>query len=243
MQLNMTDEEKRRVKKLLIIGAIVIIGLLLANFILGLINEDFQLAKVDEDKDFVYQDVTSQVGTSGVYSTQPVINLNSDDANKLNEQFKEDYQKYSKTGLDQYTYYYDVSEEYLSIAIVHNSIASDVPVTDIKTYVLELYNGTLVDDDTLLENFDITEDDLDTAFDDALSDIYNDEVRASIISSNTCNYNCFLERRLTGYKNIDYQLYVKNNQLAFYRPYNVFSSDEKETNYFLNSSEDFLFEL
>lgn len=216
----MEEEKQQKIIKWFIVGIVIIAVLLLASFILTSKNN-----KKNKISDYVSEQATYKATNTGLTSTLPALTLDSEDAKKINAKIKEEYTATIQKKNTQFTYQASLNKKYISLAIMVNKVENKgYPYTTIKTYNFDKKTGALVDDETLLNEFQTSIDKIAASFENEMKTMYEEEVEGTYLNESECNYDCFLQaRNVTNYQD-DIHLYVRNNQLVYYRPFIIFSS-------------------
>ena len=120
--------------------------------------------KVDSSKDIVYtgDEYTLSQSPYTYHYKYPVININSDDVKKVNEEIKKDYGFNRSEIDDDFGYFYECEVMDYSY-YVNDNILSVVPIkggnesTFSKSYNIDLKTGKLIDNATLLDGVNLDE--------------------------------------------------------------------------------------
>lgn len=241
----MIDEEKRKRLVNAGIAAVVIIFLLIFvnTFFFSGKKESKENKRIPKE-DYVYTTTSKEVGSSGVSSTLPIVNLNGSDALQVNEILETAYEEALKEKYAQFTYEYQTSGDYLSLVTMTHRVAENNPYprTTIETYTFNIKTTALLSDEELLSTFGYTWEDIRESFSKNLNTYYKEGVEQGFVLGTECDFACFLERREIDDYIEDAHLFVKNKQLMYYRPFVVYTVMGEE-NYYEKIGEDFLFEI
>lgn len=137
----------------------------------------------------------------------PVVNLKGKDIEKINEEIMKNY--YDVGYLDEYYYQYEYSvyEDILSLKID----ITDIDGTEYGTSTIYVYNintkdGTLLNNQDLLDHFEITGNIIDKKVEEKFKDFYQqDELK------DTTDYNDYLVS--LGYDKTKNKLFIRDNTL------------------------------
>ncbi len=180
--------------------------------------------------------------SSDLTSRCPDINLDGEDVDRINKMFKIQYDEVISKDNENFDFDYTVNNDYLSLVTFYIYIDKDTsyPKLLINTYNFDLEDNSLVSDKELLENFSYTYDDISNSFERTIKKYYQQELESMYFTEEECDYNCFLNlREISNYRD-NIKLFVKDNELVFYRSFNVYSEFLEDQFY---RNEDFLFEI
>ena len=122
------------------------------------------LEKIDSSKEIVYtgDEYTLNDGSQTNHYKYPVININSDDVKKVNEEIKKDYGFNRSEIDDEFAYFYEceiidysyfVNDNNLSVVLIKGGNDS----TFSKSYNIDLKTGKSVENTTLLKDINLDE--------------------------------------------------------------------------------------
>lgn len=234
--MELEEEKKRKLIKWFIIGIVIIIVLWL---IITFWPSENQKTALD---DYIHKTATYKASGSGLTSTLISINLDSEDASTINQEIETKYNTAIQNRYQQFTYTASLNKNYLSVALITNKInsATGHAYSDIDTYTFDLDSEKLVTDDELLQTFSTSWEAIASSFEQEMQNFYQEELKSMYFLESDCNYQCFLNsREVTSYED-NLHLFVVNDQLMYYRPFNIFSRWNEEDFY---RYEDFLFEI
>lgn len=233
--MELEEEKKRKLIKWLIIGIVIIL-------ILWLIITFWPSGDQNALDDYINATATYEAPGSGLTSTLFSINLDSEDASTINQEIENKYNTAIQNRYQQFTYEASLNKDYLSVALITNQInaSTGYAYSTIDTYTFDLDSESLVTDDELLQTFSTSWEEIASSFEQEMQNFYQEELKSMYFLESDCNYQCFLNNReITSYQD-NLHLFVLNDQLMYYRPFNIFSRWNEEDFY---RYEDFLFEI
>ena len=137
----------------------------------------------------------------------PVVNLKGKDIEKINEEIMRNY--YDIGYLDKYDYRYEYSvyEDILSLRIdITNIDGSEYGTSTIYVYNINTKDGTLLNNQDLLDHFEITGNIIDKKVEERFKNFYQqDELKE------TTDYNDYLAS--LGYDKTKNKLFIRDNTL------------------------------
>lgn len=231
------EAEKIKIRKIIIMGFIVIAVLL---FIVGLIK----IVKKDKVKttNFIKQSTSYTIPGTKVSSYLPTITIDSVDTEEVNKEIKKTYEEVITSNKASFNYQYSINSNYFSlvtIAMVTDK-ETDYTYPIFKTYNFSLSTNRLVSDEELLKKFNKTSSSVATTLERQMKKYYQGELDKYYLDKDECDYNCFLERRNINSYDEDNYLYVENNKLKFFHSFMIFSNIGEEEFY---KNEKFLYEV
>ena len=231
------EAEKIKIRKIIIMGFIVIAVLL---FIVGLIK----IVKKDKVKttNFIKQSTSYTIPGTKISSYLPTITIDSVDTEEVNKEIKKTYEEVITSNKASFNYQYSINSNYFSlvtIAMVTDK-ETDYTYPIFKTYNFSLSTNRLVSDEELLKKFNKTSSSVATTLERQMKKYYQGELDKYYLDKDECDYNCFLERRNINSYDEDNYLYVENNKLKFFHSFMIFSNIGEEEFY---KNEKFLYEV
>lgn len=231
------EAEKIKIRKIIIMGFIVIAVLL---FIVGLIK----IVKKDKVKttNFIKQSASYTIPGTKISSYLPTITIDSVDTEEVNKEIKKTYEEVITSNKASFNYQYSINSNYFSlvtIAMVTDK-ETDYTYPIFKTYNFSLSTNRLVSDEELLKKFNKTSSSVATTLERQMKKYYQGELDKYYLDKDECDYNCFLERRNINSYDEDNYLYVENNKLKFFHSFMIFSNIGEEEFY---KNEKFLYEV
>lgn len=203
-------ENKKKVIILLILLVILIVVLILSSSRSKDNNNDKN--KVFKDSNYVI--TYEKVGSSEL----PYVNLNGEDASKVNYDMMKLY--YEGLELDDKFMNYEAynNDNILSLVVKNYIKDSDLIYSDMYFYNFDINSGTLISDDELKDIFNVTDTDIKNEIDNSIREYYDYEVKKNYVDENLCDWNCY-----QGYYNnvTDINFYVKDNHLYAYLYFNL----------------------
>ena len=231
------EAQKIKIRKIIIMGFIVIAVLL---FIVGLIK----IVKKDKVKttNFIKQSAIYTIPGTKISSYLPTITIDSVDTEEVNKEIKKTYEEVITSNKASFNYQYSINSNYFSlvtIAMVTDK-ETDYTYPIFKTYNFSLSTNRLVSDEELLKKFNKTSSSVATTLERQMKKYYQGELDKYYLDKDECDYNCFLERRNINSYDEDNYLYVENNKLKFFHSFMIFSNIGEEEFY---KNEKFLYEV
>ncbi len=231
------EAEKIKIRKIIIMGFIVIAVLL---FIVGLIK----IVKKDKVKttNFIKQSASYTIPGTKISSYLPTITIDSVDTEEVNKEIKKTYEEVITSNKASFNYQYSINSNYFSlvtIAMVTDK-ETDYTYPIFKTYNFSLSTNRLVSYEELLKKFNKTNSSVATTLERQMKKYYQGELDKYYLDKDECDYNCFLERRNINSYDEDNYLYVENNKLKFFHSFMIFSNIGEEEFY---KNEKFLYEV
>lgn len=188
---------------------------------------DFNYLKINKSKKLIYTEKKIQAGYYMQYI--PYININNNLGKTINNEIDNYTSTFQKNNIG-ITYEYNLNGNILSLIIIieDHSYAQSATILNFKSYNINLKKLELVANETLLNYFNITNNDVKNILSKKLYDYYLDEVNANKINSNNCDYDCFLSNRDLNNNLDNTEYYIKNGKLIVYKPYSIISSSKEE---------------
>ena len=225
-------------KKLIVwVGAAILVISLVAYYLYKNYYSNYNYIKQDSSQYLVYT-VDSSVNSQNMTSEIPYINIDSDDANRVNNailDFADPFLAKNKNNL--MVYDSQLNGEVLSVLIRTSEYGDEYsfPTVLFYTYNFNLKTRNLMSNQEVLDIFGVQESDVEKIIEDKFHEYYNDEVYKGYLVSQECDYNCFLRwREVDNYlDNVAY--FIKNGKLYAYRPFTIYSVYGEE-NYFTDDS-------
>lgn len=227
----MAKKKNKKNNKIIYIGLFSLVVLILVVCISTLISNGrkFDVSKLLVDNNY---DVVYLVGNI------PKINMSSVDVDKINSEIN-DYYSLNDNG-DRFDYEYNVSVDTLSVLLTRYIIVENKEYIEYKSYVIDLNNLKLLDQDEILNKYDITSSDLSFFMNNKFLNFYADLLDKGYLDGNKCDYDCFIVN--CNFQDIDEDntLYIKNNHLYLYKFFNIYT-DYNYNEFF--SYDDFVFNV
>ena len=226
-----------------LIGIIIIsfIGYIIFNNVISSIN---YISKKDENKEYVYMvEHQSNMHEEGIVDKIPVINLDLETIDELNNSIMNNYLEVSKKGEYDYSYEYSKSENILALKITYayfQSNTSMYPMRYFETFNIDLKTGKILTDDEILKKYNLSKERVNIFIGSKFKGFYNDLVDAKYYTEQECNYKCFLKNRgiSDNYLNgVSY--YIEDGSLTAFKYFYTYS-DYNEEEYFKNENYQFI---
>jgi len=190
---------------------------------------EYENIKQYDDKRIIYTKYDNKKKTYSI--TIPYINIDSPNANSMNEQIDKYTKKYLSMKKSIVSYEYNINGDILSLVIKGCSYKDSTPIFSFKTYNINLKTKNIVPDNDLLSMFNIDEETIEKIIKKNFVNFYKDEIAKKYFDKSECSYNCFLKlRNVTNYMdNVEY--YVEKGNLIAYKPFVVHSFYGEEDYY------------
>lgn len=219
---------------LLLIGFAFLIVLTVVIYHLS--NKNYEKAKVDTTKNYVYKREGSY---SGRDKNLPFINVEGDDAKKMNQEIAK-LEEFANLPDNKVGFVFNKSGPILSICIklIDYYTANNHPVTSFQTYNLNLETKKVYTKEEIYRDYEVHDSDISKSIEKNFKKMYEDVVEEGYLDSDFCDYDCFLKWR--GVENYldGAKLYIENQTLTVFRGF-LTESLFGEERYF--SSKDFKF--
>ncbi len=217
---------------LMVVLAILIIIFVIGYYFYKNYYRNYNYIKVDSSKYLVYT-LETKLNNQNLYSEIPYININSDDANLVNETIEKYAKQFLKNKNNLLVYDSQLNGDILSISLRMADYRSGYSFPDVSfhTYNFDLRTCTLMTDEELLDLFHVDKDDVSKKIEKAFKKYYDDEVYHGFLVKEECDYHCFLEwRGIDDYIN-SVHYFVENGKLGVYRSFNIYSIYNEEDYY------------
>ena len=197
---------------------------------------NYNYIKKDIDQYLVYTKRTT-TNNQNLKNEIPEINIDSQDANLVNETIETYASSFLKNKDNVMVYDSQLNGQVLSVLLkmLDYSGGYSFPDVSFHTYNFNLKDQTLMSDEEVLSLFNITEDTVRKKIQEQFEFFYNDEVEKNYIVPQECDYECFLTwRNIEDYMDSVYY-YIENGKLYAYRPFTIYSVYGEEE-YFTDES-------
>lgn len=231
------EEEKVKIRKYVITGIVILLVII---FLISILKT-FKSSKYSA-KSYIKQVATYNIKGTSISSRLPKLLIDSNSARGVNQEIEDDYNKAIASTNQAFNYQYSINDKYFSLATYTYLTEEKTGYTypSFKTYNFSLATKELVDDDTLLNDFNKTSQDVSNTLEAKMQENYQGEIDELYLSEQECDFSCFLNRRQIENFDTDNQLYVLNNKLYFYHGFMIFSNLGEEKFY---KNETFLYEV
>lgn len=215
-------------KAFIIGGAFFLITLVIIVYRTSNSSNNFNNIKRDKNNYLVYSKIEKSDETFPKYV--PDINIKSDVVNKVNEDIDSFVEGYLDSDKTLVTYEYNINGILLSVVVkVMDYQKEYAPEIYFRTYNINLDTKKVISDESLLDFFGITEEEVSEIIENGFKEYYSDLVKEGYYAEEECNYECYL-----GYRDVSNYLdnvhyYIKNGDLIAYRPfvfYSIFGDEE-----------------
>lgn len=221
----------------LIIGFFFLI--ILAIIIHNLSSPNYESAKIEEDKEYVYKKETEEEGKD---KNIPYLNVKGEDAKKINQEIAKIEEDFASLLENKIGFTFNKSGHILSLSIkmVNYYTEFSRPVTSFKTYNINLKTKKIYTKEEIYKDYGVDDKIISKSIEKKFRKMYKSVVKEGYIDSNYCDYNCFLKWRGVSNYLDDVELYIENRGLIAFRGF-LTESVFGEENYYKSS--DFKFEI
>lgn len=222
-------------KTIIIIGCILISTLIIVLSFAQRSTDNFKNIKLNKNQYLVYSKLEQSDDTYPKYV--PYINIKGDIIKQVNSDIDSFIANYVESDKALITYEYNINGIILSVVVKVIDYKIDyAPEIYFRTYNVNLETKKLISDKSLLEFFQVDENQISTQIENQFKGYYADLVKEGYYEPRECDYECFLGYRdVSNYlDNLNY--YVKNGNLIAFKPfifYSIFNDEEyfKEENF------------
>lgn len=190
---------------------------------------NYNYIKIDTNQYLVYTK-SSSYNRQNMRNEIPFINIDSPDANLVNQAIEEYAESFLENENNLFVYDSQVNGEVLSVLIKMKDYSDgySFPESEFHTYNFDLSTQTLMDEDEVLSLFHVTKDDVSSIIQKQFERYYQEEVEKGYLIPEECNYECFLNwRGISDYMN-DVHYYVRDGSLIAYRGFSIYSVFSEE---------------
>lgn len=196
-----------------LIVTLIVYGITKAN------SRNYNDKKIDKTKYLVYTKETKEAE----YYVQdiPYINIKGRSIEIINNDIETYLSNFEKNNVDIY-YEYNINGVLLSLILIvedHSKIES-ATITYFRSYNININTLELLSNQSILNYFNITEQDVSNKLEKDLKDYYSNLVKKSIIKEKECNYDCFLKSRdiKSNYYIDNVEYFIRNGKLIVFKP-------------------------
>ncbi len=214
-------------KRLLIVLIVVIVLFVVLQTVNTKSQNKYVSMKQDETKKYVYTKYQSTVNNAYV----PFINIVGTDVNNVNNEIVNDATNYlaSTDKNKTVTYYYNQSNNIVSVVLIYREMIDSKLTYKYKTYVFDLSNNAKkLSDSEILKIFNFDTDYVNKKMASIMKNKYADEVNNGIIDKNECDYSCYLKLRGISNYTDNANYYIEDSKLVVYKAFDVYSKYEEE---------------
>ena len=215
-------------KKIIIISlSILLILVIVLVFFIQNTNNNYKNIKQDKNKYLVYSKLEQDDEKYPKYI--PYINIKSKQIDLVNQDIDNITKQFINTN-SAITYEYDINGIILSIVIkIIDNKNEYTPEINFRTYNINLDKKELIADESLLDLFKITEEDVSKQIENKFISYYEDLVKQKYYVKEECDYKCFLKYKGIKNYNDNINYYIKDGNLIVYKPfvfYSIFNDEE-----------------
>lgn len=206
----------RENKKKVLLTLILIIVLTIISLLINSKNTN----KIFVSESYVYTK-ESYSYSERLISELPYINIKSESVDEINKKLLEKY--YEIITLDEQimVYRYYINDDILSLIVkTYYKDSPDSYPTETYFYNISINSGNLITNRDLLNEFNVSVDDVTNAIRNKIKEYYNYEIINEYIN-NDCDFDCYLSETNSLPIIEDGNYYVKDDQLFAYKIINV----------------------
>lgn len=151
-------------------------------------------------------------------SKLPYINIKGKEISDINTSLIKKYYEVITVDKNFINYNYYINDDILSLIVkVHSKNSPNSYPSEVLIYNVDIQNGVVLDDDELLDMFNVNSDDISEIIRDEIKEYYDYEIKKGYITSNICDFECYLNgsNSLPILDNCSY--YVKDGYLFAYK--------------------------
>ena len=206
-------------KIIIIIISVFLIASLMVYGIIKINGRNYNYKKIEKSKYIVY---TRESNEANYYIQDiPSINLKGKSIEIINQDIDTYLNNFKKDNIDIY-YEYNINGIILSLILIvedHSKIET-ATLTYYRAYNININTLELLSNKSVLDYFNVTEQDVSNKLERDLKTYYKDLVNNSIIKENECNYKCFLESRDINSNNYidNIEYFIRNGELIAFKP-------------------------
>ena len=218
-----------------IITAIVLIVIIILFAVFKDKGSSYEIIKEYDNKDLVYTVKSTKKDIFHVYV--PYVNIKDSAIKEINEDINSYVDDYIDKEMVILSYEYDTNGKVLSLAVKTVDYENEnYPLVYFKTYNINLETKKLISDNEILDAFDITSSDVNSAIEKQFKKWYKNLIKEGYFAESECDYDCFLDSR--GVENYmdEISYYIDDGKLVVFKPFSFYSI-YKEEEYF--KEEDF----
>lgn len=212
-------------KKVLVwVGVVLLVFLLIGYYLYKNYYSNYNYIKQDTSQYLVYT-IDTSVNHQGMHNEIPYINIDSEDANKVNQTIQNYANSFLENDNNLMVYDSQVNGEVLSLLLRMSDYSAGYSFPDVEfyTYNFNLNTQSLMSNEQILDLFDVTEEDVEKKIETQFHDFYEEEVYKGYLVEQECDYECFLGwRGVEEYMDYVYY-YIENGKLIAYRPFTIYS--------------------
>lgn len=191
-------------------------------------NDNYNNIKEDKNNYLVYTKYEKKYKIYSMYV--PYVNIDSEVAKSVNEDIDLFVSEFVSSKRAMISYDYDINGIILSLVVkIVDYDTKYAPQPYFRTYNINLNTLDLLSDEALLNYFNVTDSDVETAIEKQFNYYYDKIVEKGYYNEKECNYKCFLK-----YREVDNYLdrinyYIDDGNLIVYKPfvfYSVFGEEE-----------------
>ena len=175
--------------------------------------------------DNTYKKIKEDTGLGLIYSTEDSSNdrnipyINIKNFSSVNNRISEFANKHNGKE-DIISYDYDVNGIILSLIISAVYEEEQAPSVDFLSYNINLEEGKIISDSTLIDYYGLNIDNIDEIVKDTFNEHYKKEIKKGYITEQECDFDCYLNIR-GDYKKYSY--YISDGNLYAYVPFSFYS--------------------
>ena len=223
------NKYKKNLPKFIII-VILALAFLIYYGLSNKLTDNYNYLKEDKSKYLVYTK-TKSIADS-YYQYIPYVNLKGELGTLINNDIETYLTNFKKNNIC-ITYESDLNGKILSlvIKIEDHSYVESASITYFKSYNINLGTKEVIDNDTILNYFEITNEEVQTKLNEKIEEQYKYLKSNNLIATN-CNYSCFIKSSELNNNLDDAQFFIRDGQLIVFKPYTYISTSSDENTLF-----------
>ncbi len=213
---------------------VLIVIIILFNVFYGK-GSRFEHLKEDSSKGFVY--TCNSIKNNDFNINVPCINIKDSSIKSINEDINSYVEEFIYNEMLNLSYEYGINGKVLSLIIkVVDYNVKDDPKVYFKSYNINLETMKLVNEDEILNAYEISLDDVEKAIYKKFDTWYKEIVKEGYFDEDDCDYECFIDNHGVNDYTSEISYYIDSGILVIYKPftfYTIFGEEDyfKEDNF------------
>ena len=232
---DLSDDTKKKI--IIGVGFLLIILIIVFAYVKRQ-NSNYNSIKIKRNENLVY---SLKEEKNDIYRINvPYVNIKGDTCKAINEDISLFANELLEKDMVNINYEYDITGYILSLIVKAVDYDTEfAPKPYFRSYNINLKNLSLIDNKTLLDNYDTNENEVEKIIEKKLTKYYDELVDLEYYDERECNYECFLKyREIDSYLD-DVVYFVREGKLIAFKPY-IFYSIYGEEEYFTEKHFEFV---